>query len=76
MSYYPLNHATRKETDLELQAMEGSLLDDIHGYVFVNSPAGTVNHQTPAPKNGQMAANIIKMAFIAPVLAWPGRIKI
>lgn len=49
MKYFPLNHATRQEMELELEVVEGQLPEDLHGYVFVNSPAGTVNHPTPAP---------------------------
>lgn len=49
MKYYPLNYATRNEDDLELQVVEGELPADLQGHVFVNSPAGTVNHTTPPP---------------------------
>ena len=51
MRYYPHNFGSREELDLELEVIEGELPEDLGGYVFVNSVAGTVNFATPAPRD-------------------------
>ncbi len=43
-------YASRQEIDVELECFEGTLPDDLSGYVFINSPAGTVNYETPIPR--------------------------
>ncbi len=49
--YHSLTWASRKELDIELQVLEGSLPLDLSGHVFMNSPVGTVNSEgTPLPK--------------------------
>lgn len=35
--------ATREALDLELKVIEGAIPDSIHGYIFINSAAGSVN---------------------------------
>ena len=49
--HYPLNHGSRRELDLRLQVVEGRIPDDLSGHLFVNSVAGTVNYETPAPRD-------------------------
>ena len=44
-------YASRQEIDVELQCFEGTIPDDLSGYVFMNSPVGTVNNETPMPKH-------------------------
>ena len=39
----PLAYATRDEVDVELNLLEGKLPEDLCGFVFFNSPCGTVN---------------------------------
>ena len=39
----PLCYATRDEVEAELELLEGKLPEDLYGYVFFNSPCGTVN---------------------------------
>ncbi len=39
----PLAYATRDEVEVQLDLFEGSLPRDLHGYIFFNSPCGTVN---------------------------------
>ncbi len=39
----PLAYATRDEVDVELQVCEGKMPQDLYGFVFFNSPCGTVN---------------------------------
>ena len=41
----PLVFATRDEVDVTLDVVEGKLPDDIYGYVFFNSPCGTINSE-------------------------------
>ena len=45
---YPITLLTWN-IDLELEVIEGQLPEDVGGYVFVNSVAGTVNFATPPP---------------------------
>jgi len=43
---------TRKEIDVELQLKEGAIPNDLCGFIFINSAAGTVNSNgVPFPKN-------------------------
>jgi carotenoid cleavage dioxygenase-like enzyme len=47
----PLISSTRQTiSETEMQVVEGTLPDDIFGYVFVNSSSGTVNSALPYPK--------------------------
>ena len=43
-------YASRQEIDVELQCFEGTIPDDLSGYVYINSPVGTVNYETPIPR--------------------------
>ncbi len=45
-----LTYASRQEVDVELICFEGEIPDDLSGFVFMNSPVGTVNNETPIPK--------------------------
>jgi hypothetical protein len=38
-----LAYATRDEVEVQLNLLDGKLPDDLYGYVFFNSPCGTVN---------------------------------
>lgn len=46
----PFTNASRDEVDLVLQVFEGTVPTDMCGYIYVNSPAGTVNNPTPIPE--------------------------
>jgi hypothetical protein len=39
----PLTYASRDEIETDLEIFEGTLPNDLYGYVFFNSPCGTVN---------------------------------
>lgn len=43
-------YASRQEIDVELECFEGVIPSDLSGYVFINSPVGTVNYETPIPR--------------------------
>ena len=49
--HYPRNHGSRRELDRRLHLLSGTLPTDLQGHVFVNSVAGTVNYETPAPRD-------------------------
>ena len=40
---FPLVSASRKELDVELLTLMGTIPEDIHGYAFFNSPVGNIN---------------------------------
>ncbi|NJM93464.1 MAG: hypothetical protein HC842_01300 [Cytophagales bacterium] len=50
LSYKPFTASLRKEVDVELEVIEGTLPSDIFGHVFVQSPCGTVNYPFPIPE--------------------------
>ena len=68
-----LTYASREEIEVELQCLEGAVPADMDGFVFINSPVGTVNSSTPIPKKnpdgtdnpewGQMVFNGDGMLF-------------
>ncbi len=43
-------YASRQEIDVELICFEGTIPDDLSGYVYINSPVGSVNFETPVPR--------------------------
>jgi len=47
----PLVSSTRESLNLSLHAKEGRIPDDIPGYVFINTPNGSVNSALPYPKH-------------------------
>lgn len=69
----PLTFASRDEIDITLHCFEGTMPMDLDGFVFMNSPVGTVNNSTPIPKThpdgtpnpewGQMVFNGDGMLF-------------
>lgn len=68
-----LTYASREEIEVDLQCIEGEVPTDMDGFVFINSPVGTVNSNTPIPKKnpdgtdnpewGQMVFNGDGMLF-------------
>jgi len=46
----PLVSSTRETLDLTLEIKEGQIPNDLQGYVFINTPNGTVNSALPYPK--------------------------
>ena len=68
-----LTYASREEIEVDLQCIEGVVPTDMDGFVFINSPVGTVNSSTPIPKKnpdgtdnpewGQMVFNGDGMLF-------------
>ncbi len=68
-----LTYASREEIEVDLQCIEGEVPTDMDGFVFINSPVGTVNSSTPIPKKnpdgtdnpewGQMVFNGDGMLF-------------
>lgn len=68
-----LTYASREEIEVDLQCIEGVVPTDMDGFVFINSPVGTVNGSTPIPKKnpdgtdnpewGQMVFNGDGMLF-------------
>ncbi|WP_154657110.1 carotenoid oxygenase family protein [Hugenholtzia roseola] len=46
----PLVSSTRESLQLTLEVKSGALPDDLYGYVFINTPNGTVNSALPYPK--------------------------
>jgi carotenoid cleavage dioxygenase-like enzyme len=43
-------YATRQNIDVDLEVVAGSIPTDMYGHVFLNSPCGTVNNNTPIPE--------------------------
>jgi len=62
----PLTFASRKEIDVTLTVLEGKVPDDIYGHLYFNSPAGTVNSETPIPErfpDGKVNSEYGEMIF-------------
>ncbi|MCC5944790.1 MAG: carotenoid oxygenase family protein [Bernardetiaceae bacterium] len=47
---YPLVSSTRDALDFTFYVKEGAIPDDWHGYVFINTPNGSVNSALPYPQ--------------------------
>jgi hypothetical protein len=47
---WPLTACSREEIEVELILLEGEIPNDIYGHMYLNSPCGSVNGPTPAPK--------------------------
>ena len=50
MKKTPFTYASRQEIDVDLTCFEGQVPNDLSGFVFINSPVGTVNFETPIPR--------------------------
>ena len=52
MNYPHLLTATRESLNINLKVKEGKIPDDLSGFVFINSGAGTINSEgLPYKKN-------------------------
>ena len=46
----PFTFASRNEIEVTLNLIDGTIPNDLSGFVLLNSPAGTVNNETPIPE--------------------------
>jgi hypothetical protein len=68
----PLVSSTRENLNLTLQLKSGKIPDDMYGYVFINTPNGSVNSALPYPKYNPDGS--INQEYGSPILGGGGYI--
>jgi hypothetical protein len=68
----PLVSSTRESLNLTLLVKSGKVPEDMYGYVFINTPNGTVNSALPYPKNNPDGSP--NQEYSSPILGGAGYI--
>ncbi len=68
----PLVSSTRDSLDVTLEVKQGTIPQDLSGYVFINTPNGTVNSAFPYPKTHSDGAH--NQEYSSPLLGGAGYI--